>query len=55
MKKTEVYFDKPIYVGQAIIDLSKTLTFDFHYNYILKKYPAGAGGEAQVLFADTDS
>ena len=55
MKKTEVYFDKPIYVGQAILDLSKTLTFDFHYNYILKKYPAGASGEAQVLFADTDS
>ena len=55
MKKTEVYFDKPIYVGQAILDLSKTLTFDFHYNYILKKCPAGASGEAQVLFADTDS
>ena len=55
MKKTEVYFDKPIYVVQAILDLSKTLTFDFHYNYILKKYPAGASGEAQVLFADTDS
>ena len=50
-----MYFDKPIYVGQAILHLSKTLTFDFHYNYILKKYPAGASGEAQVLFADTDS
>ena len=51
MKKTEVYFNKPVYVGQAIPDLSKILMFDFHYDYIRKKYDS----KVELLFTDTDS
>ena len=52
MKKTEVYFNKPVYVGQAILDLSKILMFNFHYNYIQKKY---SYNRARLLITDTDS
>ena len=51
MLKTEVYFNKPVYVGQAILDLSKTLMFNFHYTYMKKKY----GNKAELLFTDTNS
>ena len=51
MKKTSLTMVKPVYLGMCILDLSKTIMFDFHYQYIKSKY----GDKAKLLFSDTDS
>ena len=38
MGKTEITMNKPVYLGQAILDLSKTLMYEFHYDYMRPKY-----------------
>ena len=38
MKKTEAKMNKPIYLGQAVLDISKTLMSEFLYDYIVPRY-----------------
>ena len=51
MRKTSLTMNKPIYLGMCILELSKIIMFDFHYNYIKSKY----ADKAKLLFTDTDS
>ena len=50
MTKLWVKMDIPIYLGQAILDISKTLMYEFWYVYIKPKY----GDKARALYMDTD-
>ena len=38
MGETKVVMNKPVYLGQAILDLSKIIMSEFHYDYMLPKY-----------------
>ena len=50
--KKETLLNKPIFLGQCILDQSKHLMYDFHYNFMLKQFKRE---DIDLLFTDTDS
>ena len=52
MGKVKIKMNKPVYLGQAILDLSKTIMYEFHYDYMKKKYE---GTDLKLLYMDRDS
>ena len=51
MGKREIMMNKPVYLGQGILDVSKMLMYEFHYNYMRPKY----GSKVKLCYMNTDS
>ena len=51
MGKIKVVMKKPVYLGQAILDLSKIVMYEFHYDYMKPKYQENL----KLCCMDTDS
>ena len=68
MAKTTILFNKPIFVGAAVLDISKVHMYSFHYDYMMRKYMSEQVKDnsserdnvlfterIDVFFTDTDS
>ena len=51
MRKTSVLMNKPIYIGQTVLDFSKILMYDFWYGYLKPMYK----NNIKLCYMDTDS
>ncbi|XP_036146043.1 uncharacterized protein LOC118646698 [Monomorium pharaonis] len=51
LRNLEVKFNKPIYVGMCILDISKICLYEFHHEYMLSLYR----DKCKVMYTDTDS
>ena len=49
MKKIKVKVNKPVYLGLSILEISKTLIYEFWYDYIKPKYE----DNAKLCYMDT--
>lgn len=49
---SELTLNRPIYIGLCVLDISKTLMYDWHYNFVKLHYP---NEKSKLLFTDTDS
>lgn len=50
-KRIQLTLNKPIFCGMTILEISKCIMYDFHYNIMKPKY----GNKIKLLFTDTDS
>uniref|UniRef100_A0ABD2VS85 DNA-directed DNA polymerase n=1 Tax=Trichogramma kaykai TaxID=54128 RepID=A0ABD2VS85_9HYME len=51
LSRMTITIDKPVYVGLSVLDISKTLVYRFHYDYMRDRF----GSNCKVLYTDTDS
>ena len=51
MIETQMLMNKPVYLGLSILDLGKTVMYEFLYDYVKSKY----GENGKLCYMDTDS